>query len=88
MPISKLTDLVEGHQDFTVHVYVSRLWQHRGASDDGPIKHTDIVFQDVEVLSFVVASFLLCLACYSSSTYLWLFAIFLFSSFVGKPHVW
>lgn len=57
MPISKLPDLVEGHQDFTVHVYVSRLWQHRGASDDGPIKHTDIVFQDVEVLSFIVFIF-------------------------------
>ena len=59
MPISKLSDLVEGHQDFTVHVYVSRLWQHRGASDDGPIKHTDIVFQDVEVPSFIVVYFLL-----------------------------
>src|SRR4051794_6824270 len=53
MSISGLSDLGPGNRYFIVHVYVSRLWQHRGASDDGPIKHTDIVFHDKEVLNYV-----------------------------------
>uniref|UniRef100_A0ACD5XFH6 Uncharacterized protein n=1 Tax=Avena sativa TaxID=4498 RepID=A0ACD5XFH6_AVESA len=48
MPISPLSDLNLASRDWTVHVYVSRLWQHRGATDDGPIKHTDIVFLDAQ----------------------------------------
>jgi len=48
MPVNELSELVQGNREWTVHVYVSRLWQHRGAIDDGPIKHTDIVFQDAQ----------------------------------------
>uniref|UniRef100_A0ACD5ZAD9 Uncharacterized protein n=1 Tax=Avena sativa TaxID=4498 RepID=A0ACD5ZAD9_AVESA len=46
MAVNQLSELHPNRRDWTVHVYVSRLWQHRGATDDGPIRHTDIVFQD------------------------------------------
>uniref|UniRef100_A0ACD5ZBE1 Uncharacterized protein n=1 Tax=Avena sativa TaxID=4498 RepID=A0ACD5ZBE1_AVESA len=48
MPISPLSELNPTSRDWTVHVYVSRLWQHRGGVDDGPIKHTDMVFLDAQ----------------------------------------
>ncbi|KAM0844699.1 hypothetical protein ACQ4PT_056882 [Festuca glaucescens] len=48
MAINLLTELVKGNRDWTIHVFVSRLWLHRGATDDGPVKHMDAVFQDTE----------------------------------------
>lgn len=46
MPISPLSDLNPGSRDWSIHAYISRLWHHRGGTDDGPIKHTDLVLQD------------------------------------------
>jgi hypothetical protein len=50
MPINQLSELTQGHQEWTIYVYASRLWQQRGGTDEGPIKHTDTVFQDTKVL--------------------------------------
>ncbi|KAM0876286.1 hypothetical protein ACQ4PT_036257 [Festuca glaucescens] len=48
MPISPLSKVNPGSRDWAVQVYVSRRWHHRGGTDDGPIKHTDLVLLDKE----------------------------------------
>ena len=58
MVISPLSELNPGSRNWTVQVYVSRLWLHRGASDDGPIKHIGIVFQDKEVVVCLLVLFI------------------------------
>lgn len=48
MSITALDELVPGISTVMVRVFISRMWHHRGATDVGPIKHTDLVFLDAE----------------------------------------
>ena len=50
MAATSLSEIHNNSKHWTVAVYVSRLWHHRGGTDNGPIKHTDLVVLDSEVL--------------------------------------
>jgi hypothetical protein len=82
MPATELSDLVKGNGNDAIHVYVSRHWQHRGGTDDGPIKHTDLVFLDKQVLSSVFFA-LRCRLCLLSLPIC--SSLFLI---LGESHVW
>ena len=49
MMVSPLSELNSVRRAWTVQVYVSRVWQHRGTSDDDPVRHLGIVLQDTQV---------------------------------------
>ncbi|XBI37167.1 hypothetical protein VPH35_122552 [Triticum aestivum] len=48
MEFSPLSQLRQGTTIWRIRVYVSRLWQHRGGTDHGTIKHTDMVLLDAQ----------------------------------------
>lgn len=46
MAFNALSELHPGNSLRRVRVYVSRLWHHRGGTDNGPIKHMDLIILD------------------------------------------
>ena len=49
MVCTKLSEISDNSDQWTICVFVSRLWHFRGGTDEGPIKHTDLVLLDSEV---------------------------------------
>jgi hypothetical protein len=82
-----LSDLRPGNTRWAVRVFVSRLWHHRGGTDNGPIKHTDMVFLDAEVL-FVYNNIFSALSVYMSC-YVFVYMCFIIFCFFlsGEPYV-
>ncbi|KAK1650619.1 hypothetical protein QYE76_068424 [Lolium multiflorum] len=46
MPINLLSEIHKDSRQWTICVLVSRMWHYRGGTDEGPIKHTDLVLID------------------------------------------
>lgn len=49
MEFTLIPDLVPQNRHAVIKVYVSRKWIFRGAMDNGPIHHIDLVLTDKEV---------------------------------------
>ena len=49
MACSLLSEIHKDSHQWTICVLVSRMWHYRGGTDEGPIKHTDLVLLDTEV---------------------------------------
>jgi hypothetical protein len=49
MEFTLIPDLVPQNRHAVIKVYVSRKWIFRGAMDNGPIHHIDLVLIDKEV---------------------------------------
>uniref|UniRef100_A0ACD5XK49 Uncharacterized protein n=1 Tax=Avena sativa TaxID=4498 RepID=A0ACD5XK49_AVESA len=48
MAYNRLSEIHKDGNRWTICVLVSRMWHYRGGTDDGPIKHTDLVLLDCE----------------------------------------
>ena len=49
MTFSLLSEIHKDSHQWTIRVLVSRMWNYRGGTDEGPILHTDLVLLDIEV---------------------------------------
>jgi hypothetical protein len=49
MAHSLLSKIHRDSNQWTICVLVSCMWHYRGGTDEGPIKHTDLVLLDKEV---------------------------------------
>jgi hypothetical protein len=58
MSIKPLSAVTHEDKDVTVQVQVNRKWEFRGAKDDGPVLHVDMVLTDAMVIIIY-----LCLYC-------------------------
>jgi hypothetical protein len=67
MLINLLSEIHKDSRQWTICVLVSRMWHYRGGTDEGPIKHTDLVLIDEQVGATLALFFLLpCFALYQS----------------------
>jgi hypothetical protein len=49
MAINPLREIHKDSHHWTICVLVSRMWHYRGGTDEGAIKHTDLVLLDTDV---------------------------------------
>jgi hypothetical protein len=49
MEVSLLSEIHKDSNQWTIRVLVSRMWNYRGGTDEGPIIHVDVVLLDKEV---------------------------------------
>jgi len=52
MAIDLLSDIRPGQFHWTICVSISRIWEFHGTSDDGQIKHLDLVIIDQKVILY------------------------------------
>jgi replication factor A1 len=64
MAFDLLPSLKVGNMRAVICVRVSRKWEYRGGTDDGPIQHVDLVLIDAKVrlLSGYIST---CISCWS-----------------------
>ncbi|KAM0879429.1 hypothetical protein ACQ4PT_034241 [Festuca glaucescens] len=48
MAVNLLSEIHSGSNQWTISVFVSRMWHYRGGTDEGPLQHTDVVLIDQE----------------------------------------
>jgi hypothetical protein len=86
MAHSPLSAIHNGSNQWTICALVSRMWHYRGGTDEGPIRHTDLVLLDTEVSADYYFRFPMDM---SSDCLLPLVPhLNFFAVPVGKPHVW
>jgi hypothetical protein len=78
MAYSLLSEIHKDSHQWTICALVSRMWDYRGGTDVGPIKHTDLVLLDEEVSATSLVLELLASGYFSYRTY---------TLFSGKSHV-
>jgi hypothetical protein len=87
MAFSLLSEIHKDSHQWSIRVLVSRMWHYRGGTDDGPIKHTDLVLLDVEVSATLPVLHECHGSCFQMLAYFYVYHTDSVIS-LGKPHVW